>query len=160
MRQYIKIPCPWPLDSAPHYFFTLTKDFISWEEMKSWYCKMIIAVSCFSKFSIVDVLQGFEYASGSKDPGFWMSLVLNLPEFWIYQVSEYTSGFDWVIPDYVWKCLIMLEFVWVCLYMLGYAWICLNLHEWLFSYFSLWLHYITRGYLFEGLQENRGYSLN
>ena len=23
--------------------------------------------------------------------------------------------------------------------------------------FSLWLHYVTRGYLFEGLQEIRGY---
>ena len=25
--------------------------------------------------------------------------------------------------------------------------------------FPLWLHYITRGYFFEGLQKTRGYSL-
>ena len=28
-----------------------------------------------------------------------------------------------------------------------------------FFTFPLWLHYITRGYLFERLQETRGYSL-
>ena len=52
--------------------------------------KIIIAVSCFSKGSIVDVWQGSECASCSKYPR-----VLNLPEFWIYQGSEYASGFEY-----------------------------------------------------------------
>ena len=49
-----------------------------------------------------------------------MHAVLNIPGFWIYQVSEYAgftqdSEYAWIIPEYAWKCLIMLEYTWVCL---------------------------------------------
>ena len=49
-----------------------------------------------------------------------MHSVLNIPGFWIYQVSEYAgftqdSEYAWIIPEYAWKRLIMLEYTWVCL---------------------------------------------
>ena len=57
---------------------------------------MIIAVSCFSKRSIVDVWQDSKYAFGVKYPRILnMPFVLNVPEFWIYQSSEYASGFEY-----------------------------------------------------------------
>ena len=60
----------------------------------------------------------------------------------------------------------MSDDIWICLNMPEYAWVCLNLSEWLLFYispfhdlfnnpFSIW----TRGYLFECIQEARGYSL-
>ena len=61
--------------------------------------KIIIAVSCFSKRSIVDIWQGSENASGSEyQKVLNMSLVLDVPEFWIYQGSEYarvTQGLEY-----------------------------------------------------------------
>ena len=115
-----------------------------------------MAVSCFSKCSIVDVWQGFEYAYGSEYPRILnMSLVLNVPEFWIYQGSEYASGFEYArilsIPEFgicqgytgfriclnnSWICLIMSGYIWLCLNMPKYVWICLNLPEWLLFYSS------------------------
>ena len=84
-----------------------------------------------------------------------MSLVLNVPDFWIYQSSEYASGFEYagimnipqfsICQDYTgfticlnnsWIWLIMSGYVWICLSMQEYAWICLNLPEWL-----LFLHF-------------------
>ena len=117
----------------PSYFF-MNKDFLSendtcikktlfqkLEEMKSWYCennynnlqKIIIAVSCFAKRSIVDDWRGSQYASSSEyprvlnSPVFWICLVLNVPEFWIKQGSEYISDFEYArilnIREF-WKC--------------------------------------------------------
>ena len=110
--------------------------------------KIIIAVSYFSKRSIIDVWQGSEYVSGSEypravnSPGFWiclwfwmcyslgytrvlnMSLILNMLAFWLYQSSEYarvTQG-----SEYVW---IILEYAWLCLALSGYAWISRNMYE-------------------------------
>ena len=112
----------------------------------------------------------FWIVSGSKcarvldTPGFWiwnMSLVFNMSGFWLYQSSEYarvTQGSEhaWIIPEYAWLCLVMPE----------YAWICLNLPEWPLFYIFSFPHFFcnpfftwTRGNLFEGLQETRGYSL-
>ena len=95
-------------------------------------------------------------------------LVLNMPELWIYQSSEYVrvtqgSEYAWIIPEYVWICLIMPGYVWTCWNM---HWICLNLPEWLLFYISPFPHLFynpfstwTRGYLLEHLEETRGYSL-
>ena len=62
--------------------------------------------------------QGSEYTRVLNMP-----LVLNLPEFWIYQSSEYvrvTQG-----SEYAWLCLIMPG--WISLDMSEYAGICLNM---------------------------------
>ena len=96
-------------------------------------CKIITAVSYFSKRFIVDAWQGSEYASNSKyprvlnSPGFWIcfcfwmcqsfgytrvlniSLVLNMPGFLIHQSSKYTrvkqgSEYTWIISKYAWIC--------------------------------------------------------
>ena len=74
-----------------------------------------------------------------------MLLVLNTPGFWIFRSSEYArvrqgSEYTWIIPEY--------------------TWICLNLPDFTFPHlfcnpFSTW----TRRYLFERLQETRGYNL-
>ena len=147
--------------------------------MKSWYCK--------NKRSIVDAWQVSEYASSFEyprflnNPGFWiclwfcmsqslaytrvlnMPLVLNMPGFWIYQSSEYTrvtqgSEYAWIIPGYVWICLIISWYVWICLTMSEYAWIWLNRPKWLLCYISPFSHLFynpfstwTRGYLSERL---------
>ena len=118
------------------------------------------------------IAQNSEYVSGSEcarvldTPGFsiclwfWicqsfgytrllnMSLILNIPEFWICQ--GYT-GFR-----------ICLNNPWICLNMLE----CLNMAECLLFYISTFppLFYnffstLTRGYLFERLQETRAHSL-
>ena len=55
-----------------------------------------------------------------------MPLVLNMPEFWIYQTSEYTRvtqglEYAWIIPEFVLICLIMSRYVWIYLNMLNYA---------------------------------------
>ena len=138
---------------------------------------MIIAVSCFSKHSIVDIWQGSAYASGSEYLRVLnMSLVLNVLEFWIYQGSKYASGFKyarilnnqsteyarvtqgsecaWIFPDYVWLYLNMPDYVGKCLNMPKYAWICLNLPEWLLFCISPVVT-LLRGDLFVGLQETR-----
>ena len=60
------------------------------------------------------------------------------------------------MSEYAWLFRYMSEYVWICRDMREYALISLN--SFCFT-FPRWLHYITRGYLFEGLQENRGYSL-
>ena len=111
-----------------------------------------------------------------------MSLVLNLPKIWIYQGSAYTSGFEyarivnipefWICQGYTglriclnnsWICLIMSGYVWICLNMLKYAWIYLNLlNGFCFTFTHLFYNTLstwTRSYLFERLQETRGYSL-
>ena len=71
--------------------------------MRNRYCKniyilekLIIAICCFSKLSIVDVQQGSEYACGSEYPKILnMSLVLNVSVFCMYRSSEYASGFEY-----------------------------------------------------------------
>ena len=73
----------------------------------------------------------------------------------------------WTTSEYVWIYLIMSAYVWIWLTMPEYVWICQNLFELLLYYISQFPHSLyksfstwTRGYLFEGLQETRGYSLN
>ena len=127
--------------------------------------KIIIAVSCFSKRSTVDVLQGSEHTLGSEylrvlnSAGLWiclwfwmyqtfgytrvlnMPLVLNMPWFWINQSSEYarvTKGFGIFLSNY-WICLNMPNYVRICLNMpeyAGIACVCLNLPEWILFYIS------------------------
>ena len=119
---------------------------------------MIIAVSCFSKHSIVDIWQGSEYASGSEYLRVLnMSLVLNVLEFWIYQGSKYASGFKyarilntseyWICQCYTgfrmclnisWLCLIMSECAWLCRKMLEYAEICVNMPK------SAWMAFVLQ----------------
>ena len=105
-------------------------------------------------------------------------MVLNVPEFWIYQGSEYASGFEyarilnasefWICQGYTglriclnnsWLYLNMPHYVGICLSMPEYAWVCLNLHERLLLYISpvVTLHYMW--FLIEGPQETRGLSL-
>ena len=79
----------------------------------------------------------------------YMPLDLNMQRFWIYQSSEYRVQ---NMHEYF---LIMPDFVCIYLNMPKHAWICLKLRECFCFIFSLWLHYITRGYLFEGLQETK-----
>ena len=140
--------------------------------------KIIIVASCSSKRSIVDVWQVSGYVSSSE-----------YPRFWIDQVSEYASGFvcaivldllqsseysrvthvaeyAWMIPEFAWICLIMSEYVWRSSNMPEYAWICLNLPKLLFFYIFLFFNFFykpyytwARVYLFDRLQETRGYSL-
>ena len=67
-----------------------------------------------------------------------MYLVLNVPEFWLYQGSEYASGFEYTmilnIPEF-WICQgytgfrICLNNSWICLNMPDYVWIFLNMSE-------------------------------
>ena len=88
-----------------------------------------------------------------------MSLVLNVPEFWIYQGSEYASGFEYakilIIPEF-WICqrytgfrkclnnfliclhsLIISGYVWISLNIPEYEGICLNLPECFFFYYFM-----------------------
>ena len=118
---------------------------------------MIIAISCFSKCSIVDVWQGSEYASGSEYSGIWIAhdsehasfsectRILDIQRFWIClrfcicQDSEYNrnlntratqgSEYTWIIPKYTWISLIMSGYVWICLNLPEYGWICLNIES-------------------------------
>ena len=106
-----------------------------------------------------------------------MSLVLNVPEFWIHQASQYASGFEYARLLNMFLVLNMPEF-WICQGYTGFRiclnnpWIwlnmleCLNMAECLLFYISIFppLFYnffstLTRGYLFERLQETRAYSL-
>ena len=107
---------------------------------------ILTAVSCFLKHSIVDVWQDSEYDSVFEYLRILnMSLVLNMPEFWIYQGYEHVSRFEYA------RILNILEF-WICqgytgfriclnnsrIFLNRYAEICLNilnLHEWLLLYF-------------------------
>ena len=70
-----------------------------------------------------------------------MSLVLNMPEFWIYQGSEYASCFEYNrvlnmtvlhriqnMLDYVWMCLNMSAYVGIGVNMSKSAWIVFVLH--------------------------------
>ena len=97
--------------------------------------------------------QGSEYASG-----FEYARILNIPEFWIYQgYTEFR-----ICLNNSWLRLNMPDYVCVCLNMPGYSRIYVNIPKsaWMTCFpFPLWLHYTTRGSLFEGLQESRGYSL-
>ena len=102
-------------------------------------------------------MQGSEYASG-----FEYAKILNIPEFWI--CLDFT-GFKICLNNSR-ICLIMSGYVWICLNIPQYAWICLNLPEWFLFYMSLFPHFFyncfstwTHRYLFEPLQEIRGYSL-
>ena len=81
----------------------------------------------------------------------YMPLDLNMQRFWIYQSSEYRVQNMHIS----WLFLNMPDFVCIYLNMPKHAWICLKLRECFCFIFSLWLHYITRGYLFEGLQETK-----
>ena len=100
-----------------------------------------------------------------------MPLVLNVPEFWIYQGCKYASGFEytrilntpdfWLCQGYTgfriclnnsWLCLKMPDHVEICVNMPEYAWICLNLPEWLLLYV---LPVVTLHYTWLGLLENR-----
>ena len=117
-----------------------------------------------------------------------MSMVPNVPEFWMYQgkqrFKKKGGGASWVsalkreagwnplmkyglriYQNNSWICLIISR----CLISLNipeYAWICLNMPEWLLFYISPFPHLFcnllstgTRDYLFERLQETRYYSL-
>ena len=98
-----------------------------------------------------------------------MPLVLNISWLWIYQSSEYSrvsqgSEYTWIIHECI--CLNMLEYAGIYGNMSEGTWICLNLPEWLLFYISSFpllffnpLSTRTRYYLFERLQETRGYSL-
>ena len=101
--------------------------------------KIIIVSSCFSKQSIVDVWQDSEYVSGSEYHTILdMSLVLNVPQFWIYprvlnmpldlnmpgfsiyQSSEYSkvmqgSEYAWLIPEHTGICVNMPKSAWMAL---------------------------------------------
>ena len=96
--------------------------------------------------------------------------VLNMPGSWIYQSSEYTRvrrGFTKCLNNF-WIWLNMLDCVWICLNMPEYTGICVNMHKcaWMlllyvppflylfYNPFSTW----RRDYLFERLQEGRGYG--
>ena len=67
-----------------------------------------------------------------------MSLILNIPEFWIYKGSEYASGFEyarilnipnfWIYQSYT-GFGICLNNSWICLNMPDYVSICLNISE-------------------------------
>ena len=107
-----------------------------------------------------------------------MSLILNVPELWIYQGYKQASGFEyatilkipefWICQGYTgfricvnnsWICMIMSGHVWIWLNMPEYAWTCQNLLEWLLFYTSSFPHLFynpfftwTRGYLFERLE--------
>ena len=103
------------------------------------------------------------YVSGSDYPRVLsMSLVLNVPEFSIYQGCEYASGFEYdrimSIPEF-WICQgytgfrIGLNNSWIGLNMSDYVLICLNdfcftFPHLFYSPFSTW----KRRYLFERLQ--------
>ena len=120
--------------------------------------KKIIAVSYFSKCSIVDAWQGSKYASGFEFPrvlnsrGFWiyfwfwmcqsfgyirilnMHLVLNMSGFWIHENSEFTRvtqglEYDWTIPE-------IPEYTWLCLNMLEYAGISVHMSK------SAWMVFV------------------
>ena len=107
-----------------------------------------------------------------------MYLVLNVPEFWLYQGSEYASGFEyamilnipefWICQGYTgfriclnnsWICLNMPDYVWIFLNMSEYGGICMDMPKSFALHFPLpHLSYNvpspwTRGYLFEHLQE-------
>ena len=93
-----------------------------------------------------------------------MFLVLNVPEFWIYQGSEYArvtegSEYAWKIPEYAWTCLIMSAYAGMCVNMPKSAWMDFVLHFPFPNLFYNRLSSSTRGYLVERLQETRGYSL-
>ena len=82
--------------------------------------------------------QSFEYVKFLNLP-----LVLNMPRFLIYHSSEYARviqdpGYAWIIPEYLWICLIMSMYAWICMNMPEYARICLDPPEWLlFLHFSI-----------------------
>ena len=112
-----------------------------------------------------------------------MSQVLNEPEFWMYQGSEYAPGFEYArilnIPEFwirqgykgfkiclnnSWICLNMPDNVWICLgNMPEYVRICVNMPKYAWMAFGFtFLHFLIgfaipwkRGYLFERLQETR-----
>ena len=131
--------------------------------MKSRYCEdnynLFMAVSCFSKQSILDAWQGSEYASSSEysrvlnSSWFWIytwlyleyisqcARVLDTPEFWIcfWIWICHDSQYARVIhsSEYtstIWRCLIMSEYVWICLNIPKYALMWLSLPEWLLFY--------------------------
>ena len=109
-----------------------------------------MAVSCFSKQSILDAWQGSEYASSSE-----YSRVLNSSWFWIYTwlylqyISECARVLDtpefWIC-FWIWIChdcqytrvmnmpgLYIVQNIpqqfWKCVNMPDYVWICLNMPE-------------------------------
>ena len=105
-----------------------------------------------------------EYASGSECgtvldiSGFWICLW-----FWIFQDSEDNFCASFSINFMPWQSSKYARVTWICLNIPEYT---INLPEYLLFYnspfpylfynpFSTW----TRGYLFERLQETRGYSL-
>ena len=100
-----------------------------------------------------DYVSGSECARVLEIPGFYICLWI-----WICKDSEYTrvlnTGFR-ICINISWLFLNMPDFVCIYLNMPKHAWICLKLRECFCFIFSLWLHYITRGYLFEGLQETK-----
>ena len=130
-----------------------------------------------SMFPVVNI-PGFSIAQD-----FSMSQVLNVPEFRIYQSSEYASGFEyarilhipefWICQGYTgfriclnksWICLSMPDNVWICLgNMPEYVRICVNIPKYAWMAFGFtFLHFPIgftipwkRGYLFERLQETR-----
>ena len=94
-----------------------------------------------------------------------MSLVLNMPEFWIYQGSEYASCFEYNrvlnmtvlhriqnMLDYVWMCLNMSAYVGIGVNMSKSAWIVFVLHFRISPFFlqslfnlSTWLLWTSTG---------------
>ena len=147
---------PRPLDSAPHTFLNWIKLIL-----RKWLLlvKIIVAVSCFSKRSIVDIWQSSGYVSGSEYPTILnMSLVLNVPvfldilRFWIClwfsicQDSEFTRVLNMrgytefrMCLNNSWICLNMSVCVWMWW---NTHWLCLKLPEWLLFYISPFLHFL------------------
>ena len=86
------------------------------------------------------IAQDSEYISGSQ-----FCRVLDIPgilSFWIYQSSEYArviqvSEYAWIIPEYVWICLIMSRYFWICLNMPDDGWIWLSGFCFIFPYFPI-----------------------
>ena len=85
-----------------------------------------------------------------------MSLVLNMPEFWIYQGSEYASCFEYNrvlnmtvlhriqnMPDYVWICLNMSAYVGIGVNLSKSAWIVFVLHFRIYPFFLQSLFYLN-----------------
>ena len=91
-----------------------------------------------------------------------MPLVFNIPWFWICQGHTGSR----ICLNNSWIYLNMSNYLWICLNMREYSWICLNMPGWLLLYISAFPHLFCNAfsawicdYLFERLQETRGYSL-
>ena len=93
-----------------------------------------------------------------------MPLVLNTPRFWIYQSSEYARVTQGICLNNSWICRNMPDYAWICLNMPEFAKICVNMPKSTLMVFTIQYPispFVLQSlfYLFECLQETRGYSL-